>query len=169
MINLNKKAATHKRIKFECNEFSLLKKVDVVVINDGSTDDSEQVARQAGAEVISHKVNQGVGRAFQSGLNFALNNNYDMMVNIDSDGQFSPNDIPKLVNPILEGKAEFVTASRFLSGKVIPHMSSVKLWGNHKMSKLISKLANKSFNFSSLSKTRNLNVNLKKENVKNGE
>ena len=122
-----------------------IEKVDVVVINDGSTDDSEQVARQAGAEVISHKVNQGVGRAFQSGLNFALNNNYDMMVNIDSDGQFSPNDIPKLVNPILEGKAEFVTASRFLSGKVIPHMSSVKLWGNHKMSKLISKLANKSF------------------------
>ena len=119
--------------------------VDVVVINDGSSDDSESVAKKAGAEVISHKVNQGVGKAFQSGLNFALNKNYDMMVNIDSDGQFSPQDIPKLVMPILEGKAEFVTASRFLSGKMIPHMSSVKLWGNHKMSKLISKLANKSF------------------------
>lgn len=119
--------------------------VDVLVVNDGSTDKSEDSARRSGAAVISHRVNQGVGRAFQSGLNYALQKGYDLMVNIDSDGQFSPNDIPKLIEPIINGQAEFVTASRFIDNKPIPNMSLIKRWGNFKMSQLISKLANKKF------------------------
>lgn len=114
--------------------------VDVVVIDDGSRDDTATEARAAGATVIRHAHNRGVGLAFQTAVNHAVEFGYDLMVNIDGDCQFDPQDIPKLVEPVVSGQADMATASRFADPRLIPDMPRVKLVGNHMMSSLISKL-----------------------------
>lgn len=112
----------------------------IVVIDDCSTDGTAQEARNAGAEVITHYVNQGVGAAFSSGIEYVVSRGFEIMVNIDADGQFSPSDITQLIAPLVEGKADFVTASRFIDPHGIPEMPWINRWGNKQMSKLISTL-----------------------------
>jgi glycosyltransferase involved in cell wall biosynthesis len=120
--------------------------VDVLVVDDGSTDDTARLATEAGAYVHSHGTNRGVGAALKSAISFALGHGYDLMVNIDGDGQFAPEDIPLLLAPILEERADFTTASRFKEAHRIPKkMSKVKLYGNKGMSFLISKLCGQKF------------------------
>lgn len=119
--------------------------IKVLVVNDGSTDRSAAVAQANGAIVISHRGNQGVGRSLQSALNYAVTHGFDLMVNIDADGQFDPNDIPKLIEPIVSGRADFVSASRFLTKDEIEHMSPIKYWGNQQMNKLINRLSGQTF------------------------
>ena len=84
--------------------------------------------------VVSHPYNQGVGKAFNTGLSTALEMGADIMVNIDADGQFSPNDIPLMIKPIVDGKADFVSGNRFRTadGKLVrpDYMSKIKFWGN---------------------------------------
>jgi glycosyltransferase involved in cell wall biosynthesis len=88
--------------------------VKVQVVDDGSRDKTVQVARDAGADiVVSHIRNQGVGAAFKTGIESALENGADVFVNIDADGQFPASDIPKFTDLILSGKADMVVASRF--------------------------------------------------------
>jgi glycosyltransferase involved in cell wall biosynthesis len=117
----------------------------VVVIDDGSTDDTADVARGRGAEVISHGRNRGVGAAFDTGRRRVLAMRSDIMVNMDGDGQFAPADIAKLVGPVAEGEAEFVTASRFKDPDLYPDMSRMKFVGNRMMSCLISRLTGRRF------------------------
>ncbi|MCD6149977.1 glycosyltransferase family 2 protein [bacterium] len=86
----------------------------IQVINDGSEDKTIQAAKNGGADFIfSHKVNRGIGVTFRTAVEKALENGADIMVNIDADGQFNPSDISKLVRPILDGKADMVSADRF--------------------------------------------------------
>ncbi len=118
---------------------------EILVIDDGSTDDTAALARAVGASVISHGLNLGVGAALQSGLDEALRRRVDIAVNIDSDGQFDPAHIPILVRPILAGETDFVSASRFLHPALIPEMPLTKKLGNRGMSWLISKLAGRRF------------------------
>lgn len=122
-----------------------IERVDVVVIDDGSTDDTAARAQSAGARVIRHVRNQGVGAAFQTAVGHAVNEDYDLMVNIDGDRQFDPKDIPLLVEPVLAGEAEMVTASRFIDPSFTPVMPKVKLVGNHMMSALISSLVRRRY------------------------
>ena len=117
--------------------------VEVVVIDDGCTDRTAQLSREAGASVISHGQNLGVGVALHSGLDEAIRRGVDVAVNIDADGQFNPNDIPKLIQPILDGSAHFVTASRFKDPSLIPQMPPMKIWGNHRMAQIVSYLIGK--------------------------
>lgn len=114
--------------------------IDVIVIDDGSTDATQVEARAAGAKIIAHSVNRGVGAAFQSAIAYAIENGYDLMVNMDGDEQFSPADISKLVGPVLAGAAHMATASRFKDPALVPNMPPVKLVGNRMMSFLISRL-----------------------------
>ena len=88
----------------------------VIVIDDGSSDRTAEIAEKAGAEVIVHKVNQGKGCALKTGFSVAIEKGADIIVTMDSDGQHNPSEIPKLVAPILEGNAEMVNGSRYLNG-----------------------------------------------------
>lgn len=94
--------------------FSGISEVFVQVINDGSKDNTEKVSREAGADLVfSHKTNRGIGKTFRTAVEKALENGADIMVNIDADGQFDPDDIQKIIDPVLEGEADMVSADRF--------------------------------------------------------
>jgi glycosyltransferase involved in cell wall biosynthesis len=115
--------------------------IDVLVVDDGSEDDTAALARAAGAFVISHRMNRGVGAALQTCLAEAIRRQVDVAVNMDSDGQFDPADIAKLVLPVLSGKADMATASRFKDPAFLPSMPPAKRFGNWGMAKLISFLS----------------------------
>jgi glycosyltransferase involved in cell wall biosynthesis len=120
-------------------------RVDVVVVDDGSTDDTGKLAKEAGAAVIRHTVNSGVGRAFQSLTRYAIEHRADILTTIDADGQFNPAHIEELITPILEGRALVSTASRFLDEKLVPQMPAIKKWGNHRVANLVSMLSGQKF------------------------
>lgn len=90
---------------------------DVVVVNDASTDGTEEVARKCGVPVISLPNNLGVGGAVQAGFLFAQRRGYDIVVQIDGDGQHDPHQIATITTPIIEGKADCVIGSRYLPAK----------------------------------------------------
>lgn len=87
-------------------------KIEVLVIDDGSTDNSAQIASSWGAQVLSIKPNKGLANAFRSGLQESLNLGADIIVNTDADNQYSANDIEKLVQPILKREADIVVGAR---------------------------------------------------------
>jgi glycosyltransferase involved in cell wall biosynthesis len=117
----------------------------IVVVDDGSTDQTVKIAEEKGAMTISHKSNRGVGAAFNTGVKYVLDLQADIMVNIDADGQFNPGDIEKIVTPILEDDADFVTASRFIQKDYKPDMPWVKYLGNRFMSRFVSRLTHQKF------------------------
>lgn len=114
--------------------------VGVVVVNDGSTDRTAELARAAGAVVVSHERPRGVGAAFRSGLMKSAELGADIIVTIDADGQFNASDIPKLIAPILRGECEFVTGSRFVDPALVPEMPKVKRWGNDAIARWVSSI-----------------------------
>ena len=119
-------------------EFPGVSKTDVVVIDDGSTDNTKKLATEAGAIVVSHQRNMGVGKSYAHGLDAALRIGADVIVSIDADGQFNPSDIPTLLGPILSGEAEVATASRFKDPSKTPQMPPGRLYGNRVLSRLLS-------------------------------
>lgn len=87
---------------------------EVLVVDDGSTDATARVARDAGATVITHEVNQGKAKGVFTGLRYALDNQFDFMVLLDGDGQHDPEEIPRIAAPVLVGRADLIIGSRFL-------------------------------------------------------
>jgi dolichol-phosphate mannosyltransferase len=87
----------------------------IVVVDDGSTDDTAKIAEAAGAKVIKHGCNQGAGAATRSCFQAAKDQDADVLVTIDGDNQHDPLEIPKITAPILSNKADIVIGSRFLS------------------------------------------------------
>jgi len=89
---------------------------DVLVIDDGSTDDTGDMAHAAGAMVLRHPFNLGIGGAVQSGFVFALERGYDRMAQIDGDGQHRPEELPKLIQAMDADPAlDMVCGSRFFT------------------------------------------------------
>ena len=88
----------------------------VVVCDDGSTDMTGEIAEKLGAVVVRHERNRGKGHALKSLLGAAVKFDADVIVLIDGDGQHSPDEIPVLIEPILESKAELVVGSRYING-----------------------------------------------------
>jgi glycosyltransferase involved in cell wall biosynthesis len=124
-----------------------LKNIDTIqylVIDDGSTDNTAAIAGSNGAQVVTHGRNRGVGAAFHSAVQFALENEADILVGVDADGQFDPGEIPVLIQPILEGTADMVVGNRFVSG-IPKYMSHLKYWGNQRVAQLISYITGQKF------------------------
>ena len=93
----------------------------VIVIDDGSTDATAEVAAEAGATVYQHGQNRGYGATVRNALSKGRELGADVLVIIDGDGQHDPKDIPKLVKPLIDGEADVVIGSRFLGqGKKPP-------------------------------------------------
>ena len=119
------------------NEASMIRRVvsdirqrgyGVAVVDDGSRDATAQAAKSAGAIVIQHPFNLGQGAALQSGIDFALTSDAEVIVTFDADGQHSSADISQLVDALAEEKADFVLGSRFLEGSCnIPVLRSLLL------------------------------------------
>ena len=95
-----------------CSEYSN----EVVCIDDCSTDLSVEIAKKAGATIISHSTNRGVGGVAKTFFNYAKEKNATIVVLIDSDGQHNPYDLPRLIEPLLKNEADLVIGSRFVLG-----------------------------------------------------
>jgi glycosyltransferase involved in cell wall biosynthesis len=88
---------------------------DILVVNDGSKDDTEKMALEAGAEVLNHIINRGQGAALRTGIEFVREQyNPDIIVTFDADGQHCVKDIATLIQPIIEKDIDIVLGSRFL-------------------------------------------------------
>lgn len=90
---------------------------EVVVCDDGSSDNTGKIARENGAEVISHEKNQGYGAALMTLFDQARKKDTDVMITLDADGQHDPNDIPLFLKKMKENKSDIVIGSRFLNNK----------------------------------------------------
>ena len=89
--------------------------VDVLVVDDGSHDDTARVARAQGATVVRHPVNLGVGGALQTGFRWACRRGYDIAVQLDADGQHDPRYLEALLAPVIAGHCDVSIGSRFVS------------------------------------------------------
>jgi len=106
----------------------------VIVVDDGTTDMTAEIAGALGAEVIQHKKNIGKGAAIKTIFEKAKKYSSDILVLLDADGQHNPNDIPRLLSPIINGQADIVIGSRFKGRSNIPKYRKIGL-------KILSKLA----------------------------
>ena len=88
----------------------------VICVDDGSSDSSARIAEACGAIVHRHRVNRGCGGALKSLFAKAREIDADCLVILDSDGQHDASDIPKILEPIIQGEADFVIGSRFTEG-----------------------------------------------------
>ncbi len=109
-------------------EIEGLDKIEILVINDGSTDRSVNIAENAGAKVFSHKTNLGLGVTFRDGLEKALEMDADIIVNIDADFQYDAKEIPKLIELVINERADIVLGDRQIDK--LKHMPLSKKCGN---------------------------------------
>lgn len=87
--------------------------IEYLVIDDGSTDNTVDIAKREGVHhILKNGSNRGLGKSFMEGINYALSQGADIVVNTDGDNQYQGKDIPKLVQPILQGEADLVVGSR---------------------------------------------------------
>jgi glycosyltransferase involved in cell wall biosynthesis len=92
----------------------------IIVVDDGSSDHTANIARSRGAIVVSHILNRGVGGALGTGFEAALRLGADILVTFDADGQHSPDDIRKVIEPIQTGRADVVVGSRMIDASGMP-------------------------------------------------
>ena len=88
--------------------------LDVVVVDDGSTDDTAIIAKSAGAEVLRHIINRGQGASVKTGIDFGLDNGYEAMVFFDADGQMKADEISNVLEPVISGDCDVALGSRNL-------------------------------------------------------
>ncbi len=118
--------------------------IETLVVDDGSTDQTTVVAKNAGAEIVSHGKNRGVGAAFRSAIQYSLENGADILIGIDADGQFDPSEIPTLLQPLFDDKADMVIGNRFVEGRP-ESMPGIRFWGNQKMTNLVNSFTGRKF------------------------
>ena len=100
---------------------------NIIVADDGSSDATGNAAEAAGAVVLRHIINRGQGAALRTGINYALEQDADVIITYDADGQFEASEIEKLSQPIISEECDAVLGSRFLSGNKIPLLKKLIL------------------------------------------
>jgi glycosyltransferase involved in cell wall biosynthesis len=134
LINIpayNEEAKIQKTIKAINRNIKGFKEVKIQVIDDGSTDKTAQIAKKAGADfVFSSGLNRGLGSAFRVAVHKALAGGFNVMVNLDADGQFDPAEIFLLTDPLLQKKADIAIGSRFsgIKPKNMPFLRKSLNW-----------------------------------------
>lgn len=113
---------------------------DVLVVDDGSTDGTVAAARAAGAEVLVLPFNLGVGGAMRAGFTFAVRHGYDVVVQVDADGQHNPADVPALLAALAEQEADLVIGARF-AGVGDYETRGPRRWAMSLLSAVISRVA----------------------------
>lgn len=109
----------------------LKNKLDLLVVNDGSTDNTFEKLKFSKVNFVSHPINRGLGAALGTGFEYARLKSYDFLVTLDGDGQHDPRELSRVVKPIIEDKADFVVGSRVykkgmpLTRKIITFLASV--------------------------------------------
>jgi glycosyltransferase involved in cell wall biosynthesis len=111
--------------------------VKILVINDGSKDETARISKEAGALVISHPFNLGVGTALQTGYKYAVQKGYQYVIQLDGDGQHPPAFLPAFVAKLNESAADLVIGSRFLT-RHKSNSSFMRNAGNTVFGKLVS-------------------------------
>ncbi|MFX0058757.1 MAG: glycosyltransferase family 2 protein [Candidatus Hodarchaeota archaeon] len=114
-------------------------KQEIIVINDGSLDHTSLIAEKAGAKVITHQKNLGLGETFKTGLRYCIKNSADFIILLDGDGQYDPNKIHSLILSILENKSDLVIGNRF-KYKTTNEISFIKKLGNKFLSIFVCKI-----------------------------
>lgn len=135
---------------------------DIVVVDDGSKDNTYSKAKSTGTTVLKHVVNRGQGAALKTGIDYSVEQGADIIITFDADGQHDANQIKNLIEPIKEGKADIVLGSRFLDNSsntpkirkiflkigalIFRVMYSVKLTDSHNGFRALSRKAAKEIN-----------------------
>lgn len=102
--------------------------LEILVVDDGSTDETFQEAKRTNAIVLRHIVNRGLGAAIKTGLTWARLQDADVAITFDSDGQHNPKDILKIIAPIVQKKADVVIGSRFKKRQKVPFDRLILNW-----------------------------------------
>ena len=109
--------------------------LDVVVINDGSTDGTSAAAETAGAHVLEHEVNLGKGAALKTGFEYAVAKGYDAVVTMDGDGQHDPSAIPDFLDALDKCDADIIVGTRM---HAVGEMPKLRIWTNRTTSRIVS-------------------------------
>jgi len=117
-------------------KFQSIDKMEVIVIDDGSSDNTAAIAQKCGAIVYSLKHNQGLARAISLGFSKCIENNSDIMIILDADNQYDSSEIPLILEPIINKKADIVLGDRQI--RRLEHMPTQRKIGNQIASKVLS-------------------------------
>ena len=112
--------------------------LDVLVVDDGSADETSRAAREAGALVVRHEENLGKGAALRTGFEYAIANDYEAVITMDGDGQHDPKAIPEFLEAIERCGADIVVGSRM---HAVGDMPRLRIWTNRTTSRIVSLLA----------------------------
>lgn len=115
---------------------------NIIVIDDCSNDSTYEAAKSTGIYVVKHIINRGQGAALQTGITYSLKQGADVIVTFDADGQHDPNDIKKMIEPIINEKCDITLGSRFLDGRInIPYTRKIVLKLAVIFTKLVSRIS----------------------------
>jgi glycosyltransferase involved in cell wall biosynthesis len=151
-ICMNEAATVAELVQRIPKKYAGIQEVDVCIVDDGSTDGTAAIAKKAGAtHVYRDGANKGLAYRFREVIDIALERGADVLVNIDGDLQFRPEDIPQFVAPIVNQEADFVAADRFTDPQTgeqrrPENMPAGKYYGNKLGARIVSRLAQHQFN-----------------------